>query len=81
MAATESVPNYLQFIQSFSNFLSANYQRLKENYSFPIDTIKDLEQVRTRTSTNDVIIVFSLAIILTIGRYLATEFLFKVNCH
>jgi len=77
MAATESVPNYLQFIQSFSNFLSANYQRLKENYSFPIDTIKDLEQVRTRTSTNDVIVVFSLAIILTIGRYLATEFLFK----
>jgi hypothetical protein len=79
MATTESVPNYLQFIQSSSNFLLANYRWLKENYSFPIDTIEDLEQCRTRTSTNDVIVVFSLAIIWTIGRYLASEFLFKVN--
>lgn len=74
---SDSDPNYFEFIQSSTNFISHNYLWLKNNYDFPSDTIKDFERCRSRIWSKDILIILSLSVIWTIIRFFATKYLFK----
>ena len=75
---TNTVPSYLEFVYSSQKFISQNYLWLKNNYNFPTDTITDLKTCLSRISSNEIMIMVCLAIVWTVMRYTATQYLFEV---
>jgi len=77
MEANQSIPTYLQFIDSSTNFVLTNYRWLRNNYYFPSDTISDFKLCWSQTNTDYILIVIVLAVLWTIARYVSAEFAFK----
>ncbi|XP_053211651.1 ceramide synthase 1-like [Panonychus citri] len=73
----EPSPSYSLFLLESGNFVRDNFNQLVTNYSFPEDTIKDLNKCLTNLDRYDYILMFVLAIFWTIVRNLLTSHIFK----
>jgi len=68
-------PTLSALVDSTTRFVSQNYLWLQKHYTFPNDTLKDLEECRQRVPLNDALIVLLLAIVWTIARFSATKYI------
>ena len=74
----EPSPSYSLFLSESSNFIRYNFNQLMTNYSFPQDTINDLDKCLSNLHRHDYILMFILAIFWTIVRNLLTSLVFQV---
>ncbi|XP_053208711.1 ceramide synthase 1-like [Panonychus citri] len=73
----EPTSSYFLFFLESGDFIRDNFNQLLTNYSFPEDTIKDLNKCLTNLHRNDYLLMFILAIFWTILRNQLTSHIFK----
>lgn len=75
----EPSPSYTQFLSLSRKFVSDNVAQLMSNYTFPQDTVKDLNRCLTNLHRNDYALMFVLTIFWAITRHMLTKSFFKVS--
>lgn len=74
----EPSPSYSQFLTLSSKFVKDNFAQLMSNYSFPRDTVKDLNHCLENLHQNDYVLMLTLSIFWTLTRSMLTHTFFKV---
>ncbi|XP_074597221.1 ceramide synthase 1-like [Brevipalpus obovatus] len=73
----EPSPSYTQFLTLSRKFVSENFAQLMSNYTFPQDTVKDLNRCLTNLHRNDYALMLVLTLFWAITRHMLTNSFFK----